>query len=124
MSLEQVNELIINWVEDRPTLKANNADPLRIADLLQQEVLELNEELVTGNMEAAAIELADVYWFLVSIANLSGIDIEKEVREKAALNTLRYPAYLFQGEITYEEALKQARDKKMRRELNQEFYGD
>lgn len=86
--------IIENFVEDRPTMKANNSDPGRMAELLTGEVNEALE--VLDNPKELGKELADVLWFVVTMAHLKGIDIEKEVRDKAAYNSIRYPAGEFQ----------------------------
>ena len=44
---------------------------------LFDEILELGEELKSGNREATEKEFADVLAWLASLANIMGIDLEK-----------------------------------------------
>lgn len=65
-----------------------------------QEALEVIDDPVKLGRE-----LADVVFIVMSLANMKGIDLEDELREKTALNTIRYTADLFQ-EGDYTEARK------------------
>ena len=42
-------------------------------------------------------EMADVLLYLVRMASVSGIDLERAVREKLQLNERKYPSDLFKG---------------------------
>lgn len=49
---------------------------------LVDEVAELGDAIEEGNMEAAEKEFADVIAWLASLANITGIDLEKAAIEK------------------------------------------
>lgn len=51
-------------------------------DWLADEVEELREALQEGDKEAAAKEFADVIAWLASLANVTGVDLEKVAIEK------------------------------------------
>ena len=51
-------------------------------DWLVEEVEELREALEEGNKEATEKEFADVIAWLASLANVTGINLEKAVLEK------------------------------------------
>jgi NTP pyrophosphatase (non-canonical NTP hydrolase) len=53
---------------------------------LVEEVGELAESIRKNDLESIGEEIADVFAWLVSVANLYGIDLEKEVLKK-------YPGY-------------------------------
>ena len=115
--MKELQKMVGDWLADRPTMYENNQDPQRLIELLEGEVVEVAE--VMDQPEKLGRELADVAWFLMTVANLKGIDLEAEVREKAAVNSLRYSANLFQ-EGDYEEARKQV--KANEKPIIDEFY--
>ena len=51
-------------------------------DWLMEEVEELREALEEGDKEASEKEFADVIAWLASLANITGIDLEKAALEK------------------------------------------
>ena len=51
-------------------------------DWLMEEVEELREALEEGDKEASEKEFADVIAWLASLANITGIDLEKTALEK------------------------------------------
>ncbi|MEY4745011.1 MAG: hypothetical protein RL272_956 [Candidatus Parcubacteria bacterium] len=76
--------------------KGWTADPDKIFVLLSEEVGELAKELrrswkrgMDGVRPEAASELADVFMYLVDLANAFGVDLEQAVREKIAYNDAR-----------------------------------
>lgn len=117
--MQKEQEMVRNFVSDRPTLAENNNNPKRMAELLQEEVNEVIE--VLDNPEMLRSELVDVVWFVLTIANLNDIDLEEAFKEKAALNHLRYQAHLFQDGDYYEARAKVKADEP---EVLREFYSD
>jgi len=49
---------------------------------LVEEVGELAEALLSGNLDSIKEEIADVIAWTISIANLKGIDVEEALRSK------------------------------------------
>lgn len=94
-----------------------NNTPERIIELLQNEVVEASQSLTdTDNL---ASEIADIVIFALTLANHYGFDMDLEVREKIAVNTIRYQAKFFQ-DGDYEEARKYV--KSIEKPILEEFY--
>ena len=116
MALIELQTLLENWTLDRPLVKENNT-PERIIQLLQNEVVEASQSLTdTDNLSS---EIADVIIFALTLANHYGFDMDLEVREKIAVNTIRYQAKFFQ-EGDYETARKYV--KSIEKPILEEFY--
>ena len=105
-------ELVELFIIDRPVLHENNQDPVRMTELLQEEVDELAEAIRMlvqgGSVEDVASECADVYWFVITISILLGFDLDESFRTKASRNVLKRPAANWQ-EGEYYTLDKQAR---------------
>lgn len=110
--------MVMNFTTDRPTLLKNNQDSARMMQLLNQEVIEA-EEVIHDPVELGR-ELVDILWFVMSIANINGIDLDKEFREKAAFTTSRYVASEFQDGDYYEARARIKAEEK--REWGKTFY--
>jgi NTP pyrophosphatase (non-canonical NTP hydrolase) len=82
----------------------NNADPERMKELLNDEVVEFNEVIGTGDTDKIAQELADIVFFTFSIANMMGIDLENTFWAKCIRNEFKYPEEYFNNGMSYEEA--------------------
>jgi NTP pyrophosphatase (non-canonical NTP hydrolase) len=115
----EVFTIISNFVSDRPTMRENNLVNGRVEALLTEEVREFLEE---QDLEKKAREAVDIIWFLITWASINGIDIEAQIREKAAINTIHYPAHLFTNGTPYEEAILIAKDPDIRNQIAKEFY--
>lgn len=93
-------EIVSNFIEDRPVLKKHNT-PSQILELLQGEVDELKASFETEQKHHWGRELADVVYFALSFAHMTGIDLSLEFAEKSARNYLKYPAdQLQEGDFT------------------------
>lgn len=103
MSLEDIQTILQNFTNDRPTLQENNT-PEQILLLLQNEVTEASESLT--DTENLASEIADIVIFALTLANQYGFNMDEQVREKIAFNTGRYSADLFQNGNYEESRLK------------------
>lgn len=97
-------DLVQEFLIQRPTMLENNANPDRMAQLLQDEVDELKTELIAGDKNKIAQELPDVLWFVLTIAELHGIDLENAFYAKAIRNEEKYPDSYFCGYLDYEQA--------------------
>ena len=108
MSLLEIQAMLSDFSNDRPTLKDNNT-PLRVLSLLASEVEEARVAVVEENGSAdIAQEISDVLIFALTLANQYGLNMDDEVREKIAFNMTRYTADKFQSG-SYEEARQQAK---------------
>ena len=114
--MREIQKMIGDFIEDRPIMQENNRIPGRIIQLLLNEV---NEFVEVAGTDKQNEELADIVFFVCSIANIYGIDLEKEVREKTAVNHMRYPAVEFQEGDYYEVY---SRLKEEGRKVKEEFY--
>lgn len=116
--MRKEQQMVADFTADRPIMLANNSDLSKMAELLQSEVLEALE--VLEDKEKLGRELADVVFIVMSLANMKSIDLEDEIREKTALNIVRYQAHMFQ-EGDYDEARRQV--KANEKPIIEEFYG-
>jgi len=114
--MENEQRIVRNFLLDRPTMAQNNNDHQRMAQLLTEEVNEVLE--VLDNPEKLASELVDCIWFIMTIAEIKGINLEDEFKTKSAFNLVRYQSKYFQ-EGDYDEA--RARVKREEPERYREF---
>ena len=114
--------LVANFCADRPTLAENNQDPENLLKLLREEIDETEAELFNGR-DKLGPEMADVLWFLISLAEFYNIDLEQEIREKAARNYLKYPAVAFLGGDYY-ESREECQEEWRRCGGEDDFYGE
>jgi NTP pyrophosphatase (non-canonical NTP hydrolase) len=82
---------------------------------------EVDEYFAETDPDAKAKELSDCLWFLITMAILTGVDLEKEIREKAAYNMIRYQAKYFQ-DGDYYEARRRVKAEEKNLGLKDEFY--
>lgn len=117
--LEHLQLLNRVFMEDRPTLKENNADIGVVLKLLLDEVHEALE-VVTDPTELAR-ELADIGFFLLTAYDVIQKDMFDEMREKSARNQLKRPPYHFESG-DFSEANKKAMDEWRDSNGDVEFY--
>lgn len=80
-------------------LAAEAAELLEIFQWLTEE----QSKGVTGDpgtLKSIQEELADIFIYLVRLADKLGIDLDKAVHEKIRLNELKYPTRLSKGNAT------------------------
>lgn len=106
--MNELQSLVGDFLSDRPAMKANNTFHATV-DLLKGEVDELVEAHPNGDNKDIAQEVADVFIFALTLANILGVDVDAEVREKIAYNHTRYNASSFQGQ-DYTQARTESRD--------------
>ncbi|MEK0325939.1 MAG: hypothetical protein QQN63_09575 [Nitrosopumilus sp.] len=118
--MKELQQMVKDWVEDRPTLKENNTLE-QVFFLLSQEMDEV--EGVLHDRELIKSELPDLLFFLLTLANIHGIDLETEFREKVSLNILKYIHQLFADDsgFNYYEAKQIVKENEG--EVKKEFYG-
>lgn len=106
--MKELQQLVGDFLADRPAMQSNNTFHTTV-DLLRGEVDELVEAHPNGDNKDIAQEVADVFIFALTLANLLGVDVDTEVREKIAYNHTRYNAKTF-AELPYAEARQTSRD--------------
>ena len=82
MRINEFQELIRDLYYERDRRRGKERTMLWFVE----EVGELAEAIRKGDTKAIGEEMADVFAWLVSLANLYGIDLEEEVKKK-------YPGY-------------------------------
>ena len=110
MDLSKLNKEVDEFVEERNWEEYHT--PKNLVMALSGEVGELNEcfqwlndddiEDVKNSPEKLIPiehEIADVFIYLIRIANKMGIDVEDAVYKKMELNRLKYPAESNQGVV-------------------------
>lgn len=121
--LTTLKDMRHHWKVDRPVLEANNGSKHTTLKYLKDEVNETLEAFETDqDDEIVRRELADVGWHLIDAFQLFGGDMFEDMREKMALNIIRYQAWLFQdGE--YSEKRKVVKNPCHELPKIEEFYG-
>lgn len=126
MSIDRMQTLIKtreDWLNDRPVMAENNLDLKQILHLLQDEVCEAMETTLNGDgnfddqNKAIEQELSDIAWFLLTayrvlemrMGTQPGVLLYDSMMEKHARNVAKYPAYLFDGSLSYPDAMELSR---------------
>jgi len=111
MNLPDIQQRLRMFAEDRNwdqfhspknlsmALAAETAELLEIFQWLTEEQ---SKEIINSEKDLAQVkeEIADVYIYLVRLADKLNIDIEKEVHVKIALNEKKYPVDLSKDNAT------------------------
>lgn len=105
--MKELQVMIGDFLEDRPAMKANNNFE-NVVQLMLDEVEELKGAHINGDNKDIAQEVADVFIFAITLANILGVDIESEIREKVAYNHTRYTAADF-SKGDYDQARETSR---------------
>ncbi|WP_016910616.1 nucleotide pyrophosphohydrolase [Streptomyces xiaopingdaonensis] len=108
MSNTELQRLLEEFAKERDWEQFHN--PKNLAMALAGEVGELVElfqwlsaeeaaEIMAEPRRAQAVreEVADVFSYLLRLADVTGVDLEEALRQKVALNRIRYPAELAKG---------------------------
>ena len=107
----EIQTILKDWRDDRKILAERNTVP----NLIKM----LDAELEEFKADPNRTELADLGIVILNIALEMGLDLEVEIREKIALNTLRFPPSAFNSG-DYEE--NRARCKSVEKEVIADFY--
>ena len=100
------------------------AEAAELLEIFQWLTEKQSTEIITDEKEMAHVreEIADVFIYLVRLADKLNVDIEKAVLEKIEINEARYPIELSRGSATKysrrirgEEAVPSKKQKKGRR---------
>lgn len=96
-TLAELQQLVNDFTKSRGW----HNDPKNLAISIAVEAAEIMEHyqwVDTGNalpsteVDAVALECADVLWYLLRLAESEGIDLEQALRRKMAINAGRFPA--------------------------------
>lgn len=118
MNLEAIQERLRTFVRERDWEKFHT--PKNLAMALSGEVGELVElfQWLTPEESSNVLqdppkaqqvkhELADVFVYLLRLADVLGVSLEEAVKEKLTVNETKYPAHLARGNAKkYSELLK------------------
>ncbi len=105
----QINELkneVIAFIQERDWEQFHN--PKDLTQALTIEASELSElflwvsqensyETVKEKREAVSDEMADIFAYLLSLSNVTGIDLEEALKNKIEKNRKKYPADKVRG---------------------------
>jgi NTP pyrophosphatase (non-canonical NTP hydrolase) len=111
MNIEDIRKQLADFAKERDWdqfhspknltmgLASETAELLEIFQWLTEEQ---SKDIVKNEKEMALVreEIADVFIYLVRIADKLGIDIEKEVNKKMRVNEKKYPIELSKGNAT------------------------
>lgn len=106
--MRELQTMVGDWLRDRPIMQQNNTFH-SVVELLRGEVDELVEAHPNGDNKDIAQEVADVFIFALTLANILNVDVDAEIREKMAYNLARYPATKFQ-DGDYHKAREECRE--------------
>ncbi|MET3576086.1 nucleotide pyrophosphohydrolase [Bhargavaea ullalensis] len=97
--MKQLTDEILAFNEDRGWTSGNRdarslaiSVTLEAAELLEHFQWNSGEEALRQDREALEDEAADVFIYLLQLADVLGIDLEEAARHKMKKNALKYPA--------------------------------
>lgn len=106
-SIEQVR-LYIREQNEKRQLWEGNDDPTELAQMIQEEAVELvdsiNEAMVTDNVFEVASEIGDVMYLLLRLCDSIGIDPIQAAEMKVVRNAVKYPDHVMSNGRNYQEA--------------------
>ncbi len=103
MSLEADIRVILKFQKERDWKKFHLPKNLAISLSLEAaEILEIfqwskNNQLPKGEKDNLAMEIADVYYYLLLLAHETGIDIGRAFQKKMMINSKKYPVKKAKG---------------------------
>ncbi len=98
--MKELTEEILKFCEERGWGRNHDARSLAISVSLEaSELLEhfqwlSPEEAIEKDKQAIVDEAADVFIYLLQLANVLGIDLKEAAQQKMIKNALKYPAPL------------------------------
>jgi len=106
MNIKEIQDKLAKFAEERDWDQFHS--PKNLVMALTSEVGELNElfqwltEEKSNNVDNNEVrqEIADIFIYLLRLADKLDIDIEEAVREKIEINANKYPAELSKGNAT------------------------
>jgi dCTP diphosphatase len=111
MNLPDIQQKLRKFAEDRNWDKFHSpknlsmalaAETAELLEIFQWLTEEQSKDIVNSEKEFAQVkeEIADVFIYLIRLADKLNIDIEKEVLAKIALNEKKYPINLSKDNAT------------------------
>ena len=91
-TMQELQDLVVKFRADRGWGKYHTVQNLCLA--IASETGELCHEVRWGNgfdIEAVRVEMADIAIFLLSLADVIGVDLEHVIIKKVRDNSIRYP---------------------------------
>ncbi len=90
-NMDELQKLVAKFRDDRDWAKYHTINNLVLA--IASEAGELCHEARWGNPNMGKVreEMADVAIFLLSLADVSGIDLEQAIVDKISKNRVKYP---------------------------------
>lgn len=89
-------EIVTRFIEERPVLQEHNADLANMGILLRAEFNELMDALEGGDPAEIGFEMADVFFFLLSMCHYLNLDFDMIFKIKVARNLMKRPSSMFQ----------------------------
>lgn len=106
-SVAQLKRMMADFVAERRWQPFHDAKNLSMAIAIEAgELMEhfqwlrsdqLEQVVSSGELDEIGDELADVMCFVLSLANVLGIDLSSAIERKMVKNATKYPADEFQG---------------------------
>jgi len=111
MNLSEIRKRLAKFARDRNWDQFHSpknlsmglaAEAAELLEIFQWLTEEQSKEIVRDEEEMALVreEIADVFIYLIRLADKLGVDIEKAVEEKMKLNEKKYPVHLSKGNAT------------------------
>jgi len=111
MNLSEIRESLAKFAEVRNWEQFHSpknlsmglaAEAAELLEIFQWLTEEQSKAIVKDEKEMALVreEIADVFIYLVRLADKLGVDIERAVLDKIELNEKKYPAHLSKGNAT------------------------
>src|SRR5512141_2775067 len=102
MNLPEIQKMLRKFAEERDWDRFHSpknltmglaAEAAELLEIFQWLTEEQSKEIVKNEQEMALVkeEVADVFIYLVRLADKLGIDIEEEVKKKMKVNEKKYP---------------------------------
>ncbi len=111
MNLEEIRRRLADFARERDWDQFHSpknltmglaAEAAELLEIFQWLTEEQSKDIIKNEKEMALVreEVADVFIYLVRLADKLGIDIEEEVKKKMAVNEKKYPVELSKGNAT------------------------
>jgi NTP pyrophosphatase (non-canonical NTP hydrolase) len=95
--MHQLIEEILKFRDERNWAQFHNAKDLAVSlsieasELLENFQWKTSEQAIADNLQNIQDEMADVFIYLILLANHLGLDLEKITKNKMEKNALKYP---------------------------------
>jgi dCTP diphosphatase len=96
--LDKLQSAVVKFRDKRDWLQYHT--PKNLAQALASEVVELNDLFLWDrepDPEAVREEMADIFIYLLSMADVCGVDLFNAVMFKLRVNQAKYPVLIYKG---------------------------